>query len=212
MTDFPSLKLALTRVIARDQAAAAAPWHRPRIGRRIAIVSAAVFVATAGTVAATQVLSLDDAVQKGERPAAPDQSLPVLGSPGTGSLAQYRGKTVVLSFYASWCGPCRDQAAVVDQAGRTLATNGDGLSVLVGVQDSPDTAAQFAKDGGLSATTLEDQTGTLAAKYGVDRLPATFVIDPAGRVVAIQRTAVTSDFLSQAIAKASSPSDAPAAP
>ena len=55
-----------------------------------------------GVLAKGEDTSLDDAVANGQRPTAPSRELPVLGESGTRSLADYKGKVVVLNFWASW--------------------------------------------------------------------------------------------------------------
>jgi cytochrome c biogenesis protein CcmG, thiol:disulfide interchange protein DsbE len=202
MTVLPQLERQLADAV-RAARARPRPTSRRRRTRRVALALAATLAVSATALAATQPwTSLDDAVDHGARPPAPDRSLPILGRPGTASLAQFRGRIIVLSFYASWCVPCREQAPLLEQAGEALADAGAGTALLVDDADDPGAASAFVAARGLDMPVVSDADGLLARDYDVQGLPETFVIDRAGRVVAISRQLVTSAFLDDAIAKA----------
>ena len=59
--------------------------------------------------------SIDQAVASGERIDAPEATLPLLDASGKGSLADHRGKVVVLNFWASWCGPCVKELPLLEE-------------------------------------------------------------------------------------------------
>jgi cytochrome c biogenesis protein CcmG/thiol:disulfide interchange protein DsbE len=209
MTLLPDTEAALLDAIRRDHAARpVVKGSARRHVRRSILAATAVFLFSATAFAATQVWpTLDDAVHSGARPPAPASELqfPILGSSDTASLSEYRGKIVVLSFFASWCQPCRTQAPLLEQTTRDLALHGEGTAILVGYKDADASASQFVADNALDLPVLEDKDGALAAAYGVLKIPATFVIDRKGQVVDISRGLLSAAWLAAAIAKAQTP-------
>src|SRR4051794_38998990 len=144
--------------------------------------------------------TIDAAIRDGKRPPAPDQVLPKLGGGGSASLADYRGKVVVLNFWASWCPPCRQEAPLLAKFQKSLAPNGTVLGVTY--KDEPSASLGFAHKYGLTYPSLFDGKLQMAPKYGTTALPETFVIDRRGRIVALSRGEVTQGFLDHAVAEA----------
>ncbi|MCL6647763.1 MAG: TlpA family protein disulfide reductase [Chloroflexi bacterium] len=97
-------------------------------------------------------------------------------------LADLRGKVVLLNFWASWCGPCLDEAPVLERAARQYAERG---VVVVGVNiwDSESDARAFLERFGISYPNGRDARGTIAIDYGVSGVPETYFIDRDGRLV-----------------------------
>lgn len=115
-----------------------------------------------------------------DRP-APDFRMAAVEGGGTISLADFRGRIVILNFWASWCGPCREEAP--DLQATWLELRGEGVQVLgVDHQDDRQSATAFARDMGLTYPSVFDPTGELADEYGLIGLPTTFVIDERGRI------------------------------
>jgi cytochrome c biogenesis protein CcmG, thiol:disulfide interchange protein DsbE len=144
--------------------------------------------------------TLDAAVRDGKRPPAPDHVLPRLASPGTGSLASYRGRVVFLNFWASWCDPCRQEVPLLTRFQRKLGTRGTVLGVTY--KDDPAASLAFARRFGVNYPSLRDSKLQLAPEYGTRALPETFVIDARGRLVAVSRGQVSEAFLDDALAEA----------
>jgi cytochrome c biogenesis protein CcmG, thiol:disulfide interchange protein DsbE len=122
------------------------------------------------------------AANRGDRPAAPDFALERLDEDGELELSTLRGKAVVLNFWASWCGPCKDEAPHLEQVWRRQRSRG---LVVVGLdaKDFRDDARRFAKRFGLTFPIVYDGPGDTTDPYGVTGFPETFVIDREGRVV-----------------------------
>ncbi|MGH2463900.1 MAG: TlpA family protein disulfide reductase [Candidatus Limnocylindrales bacterium] len=96
---------------------------------------------------------------------------------GHTSLADQRGRGVVLNFWASWCQPCREETGLLEGVVRS-----DDGSVVLGVvyDDSPAAAAAFMKQYGLDYPALLDPGSRTALDYGIVGIPETVFIDRAG--------------------------------
>jgi cytochrome c biogenesis protein CcmG, thiol:disulfide interchange protein DsbE len=142
---------------------------------------------------------VDEALARGERSPAPAFELPKLGGGGSESLADYRGKVVVLNFWASWCKPCRDESPLLERWHRRIRDR--GATVLgVDILDVTGRAQDFVDEYGLTYPMLKDKDGEGLDKFGVVAYPETFVIDRQGRIAAVARGPVDDAFMRRNVA------------
>ena len=115
------------------------------------------------------------------------QSAPVfsgvrLSDGKTMSLADLRGKTVVVNFWASWCIPCKDEAPALQKSYEKYRSQ--GLVVLgVDAQDFRGDAKRFARRFGVTYPLVYDGHGSTLGKWGVTGFPETFFVDRSGHLV-----------------------------
>ncbi|HBY95207.1 MAG: TlpA family protein disulfide reductase [Ardenticatenaceae bacterium] len=111
---------------------------------------------------------------------APNFSLERLDG-GKASLADFRGKPVLLNFWASWCGPCRAEMPAIQRVATRHAD--DGLVVLlINQAEDSDTIYSYLDSIGVRAPVLLDPEGAASTAYRVRALPTTFFIARDGKV------------------------------
>ena len=158
-----------------------------------------------GVSAQSSSRTLDEQVASGRYPVAPasGRALPLLGGAARASLDSFHGQVRVLNFWASWCEPCRAEAPLLERAQRRLAQHA-GTVLGVTYLDLSSDAQAFVRRYGLTYPEVRDTDGSFGHAYGTNQLPETFVIDRAGRIVAISRGEIDEGFLSRALARARS--------
>ena len=144
--------------------------------------------------------TLDQAMVRGERPMAPVSTLQWLTQDGEGSLADYKGKVVVLNMWASWCEPCREELPLLQTTHEQIASKG-GLVLGIDTQDASDAAKQFLAESKATFPSLRDKDKSYGREFGVTGYPETFLIDRQGRIAAIQRFPVTQAWLDARLPK-----------
>lgn len=117
------------------------------------------------------------------------------------TLSDYKGKTVFLNFWATWCGPCRSEMPEIQELYEKYGENEDELVVLgvatpnLGREGSAEDIAKFLKDQGYTFPTVMDDTGFISAMYGISAYPTTFMIDVNGNVYGYVASALTGDIM-----------------
>lgn len=131
---------------------------------------------------AEQGRGLSAAVADGKAPRAPGFTLDRLEGEGTVSLADFRGKVVVLNFWASWCGPCKDEAPMLQSAWERYRDR--GLVVLgIDAQDLRVDGRRFAERYALTYPLAYDGNGSTLGRYGLTGFPETWFVSRSGRLV-----------------------------
>lgn len=144
--------------------------------RTLAFVAPAVLLIGLLTVA---VVKKGDAPKPGDQ--APDFTAPLLMSDGELSLEELRGTPVVLNFWASWCGPCKDEAPLLSEASQRL--QGEVAFVGVDVRDARSDAIAFAREYDMDYPHVRDEDSKIYSDYGLTGQPETFFISADGEIV-----------------------------
>jgi cytochrome c biogenesis protein CcmG/thiol:disulfide interchange protein DsbE len=117
---------------------------------------------------------------RGGAPEAPAFTLERLDGKGDLSLESLRGRPVVLNFWASWCGPCKDEAPLLEEASKRWS--GKVAFVGIDVKDFRGDARKFVDRYGVTYPNVYDGKGSTIGRYGVTGYPETYFIDAEGRV------------------------------
>jgi cytochrome c biogenesis protein CcmG, thiol:disulfide interchange protein DsbE len=101
---------------------------------------------------------------------------------GTLDLASLRGKPVVINFFASWCGPCKTEAAELEKQWQRY--RGQGVVFLgIDYNDARSDARRFLAHHGITYPTVLDRSATIGDRYGLTGVPETYFINRNGRIV-----------------------------
>lgn len=104
------------------------------------------------------------------------------------TLEQYKGKTILLNFWATWCGPCRSEMPDLQSIYEDYGKNEKDLVVLgvaapnLGQEGSAEDISAFLEENGYTYPTIMDTDASLLYDYGISSFPTTFMIDKNGNV------------------------------
>ena len=144
----------------------------------------------AGNAAEEEKENQDSAAR--ELPAAPDFTLTDQNGVRH-TLSDYKGKVVLLNFWATWCGPCKMEMPDLQAVYEDYGKNQEDV-VILGVANpktpsrpqnsdvTTEEVAAFLQEGGYTYPTAMDETGQVFLQYGVSAFPTTFMITPEGKV------------------------------
>ena len=147
---------------------------RARVGSLRAI-ACAVFAVVAGTASSAIAPATT----------APDFTLHAMGGPNL-RLKEQRGRVVMVNFWATWCGPCRQEMPQLNRLYEKYKSSG---FVLLGVNVDDDTskAAEVATKLGVTFPVLLDTEKTVSKLYDLSTMPSTVIIDRDGKVRYVHR-------------------------
>jgi peroxiredoxin len=113
---------------------------------------------------------------------APDFSLSALdGRPV--QLREFRGRLVLLNFWATWCAPCLQEMPSMERLYQTFKPTDFALLAVSMDRQGEEMARPFAEHLKLTFPVLLDKTSEVGNRYGVRGLPTTYLIDPDGRII-----------------------------
>ncbi len=178
----------------------------PRRGRRSVLITVAVAALVLGgfvalLVGAKQPNSRSTAV--GKLAPSADRTFETISTTDRVGLSDYRGRYVVLNFFASWCVPCEQEHPELVRFQQRHVALGDATVVQILYNDKPGPARQFFRERGEGGwPVLIDEEGQFALDYGVTGPPETFLIDPQGFVLAGVKGAINEARLEDLLTRA----------
>ena len=118
------------------------------------------------------------------------------------TLSEYRGKTVFLNFWATWCPPCRNEMPDIQKIYEEYQVKEDDSVIILGIaapnlgrEGTEDEIADFLKENGYTYPVLMDETGEIFSKFGIRSYPTTFMIDKQGFVFGYVEGQLTEEMM-----------------
>lgn len=171
-------------------------WRRPAL-----MLGAALAVSAVAGAAVMAGPAKPPADRVGVQGAAPSFDLARVGALGDRvRLADFRGRPLVVNFWASWCVPCRREMPALEAVADRL----EGRVAFVGINhlDTAGPAADFQREVGVRYPSGFDPEGNIASAYGVVGLPTTVLIDARGRIMTRHLGGLTESALADLIRQA----------
>jgi cytochrome c biogenesis protein CcmG/thiol:disulfide interchange protein DsbE len=175
--------------------------HKVLSGITAAFIVAIIVVSavTTGTAAPSDGTTADiDWIPVNGSPAAAGFTLPALGdSAKQVSLAQYKGKPVIVNFFASWCSPCQQETPLL----ASWYKQQGGKTVLLGLDENDSTASaeKFIAAKGVTYPVGFDPTAIVASGYAINELPQTFFLNAQHHIVGHWAGAMTTAALAEGL-------------
>lgn len=125
----------------------------------------------------------------------------------THTLSDYRGKIVFLNFWATWCGPCRNEMPDIQALYEDWDLNEGEVVILSiagpnqGREGSVDHIKSFLSENGYTYPVLMDESGDAFGQYGISSFPTTFMINKDGDVFGLVRGAVSREFMDSMVSQ-----------
>jgi cytochrome c biogenesis protein CcmG, thiol:disulfide interchange protein DsbE len=181
----------------REAALVKAGRRAGRLAGRHKVITAVVAVFVVAAIAVSLVTS-GSGGNSAPKPVAPGFTLTALGDPGQHiSLTQYRGKPLIVNFWASWCDPCQQETPLL----ASWYKQQHGHVIIVGLDENDNTAnaLKFARAKGVTYPVGVDPALAAANAYGVVALPQTFFLNAQHRIVDRVYGAVTKADLAKGV-------------
>lgn len=144
--------------------------------------------------------SCKESKEAADKSLAPDFTINLLGSHESFRLSDFRGKPVVINFFASWCTTCGIEASDLEKAYQDFVAM-DVVFVGVAIDDTLSKALQYLEKNKISYPAGLDETGEIKKIYGLHGLPYTFFVDRDGYVSYVHAGAVPGLLLEYEVEK-----------